>query len=464
MSLVSCLECKGTIGDTVNVCPHCGTDQANFKKTKMGIDSCLECKKEIGLNINICPHCGTNQANFKNTSTSIKNNSSTNNNMHPTGRESGKFNWMAFFFTHYYYAGYGKFGKAIFLSLLCFVPIVNIITWIRCGKNANAQLPIGRVKFSWGKVFLLILLQMIVFAPIAYMQEQKENKENQQQTLNQENTSTEQNNDIVTQAKEVIQEITDDSDEVKTVKNGKLNAYPNKTIGEAIDSFFGDSSWSSGVSEKGLKFVDVAGKITYLEKPINAKMQFELDKNGTQFSVRALEFNEIPQNQLMIEGLLEKIYEESNIKGNSTQENISDNSTNTTTDSNTQYVDYKENTSTQNLDNQENKKNLLYFDNVSFKGAINNNINLHMTLSIKNDGYSGREIIGSEYYDAYKKNIQIKGDIDDNNNFVFYEVDVNNPDKHTGTFSGTISNLNSISGSWISEDGSKEYPFYLTKL
>lgn len=453
MALVPCLECKGTIGDTVNICPHCGTDQANFRKVKMGIDSCLECKKEIGLNINICPHCGTNQSSFRNSHNSANSNSFTNNNTH---NNSKKYNWWAFFFWNHYYAGYGKFVKAFIMAIIGFVPFTAFFVAMYCGRKANSELPIGKVKFSWGKATLMFLINAsISFAIISYVDSKKGQNENekQQQTLNQEKTSKEQNNDIITQAKEVIQEITDDSEEVKIVKNGKLNAYPNKTIGDAIDSFFGDSSWSSGVSEKGLKFVDVAGKITYMEKPINAKMQFVLDKNGTQFSVRALEFNDIPQNQLMIEGLLEKIY----------QENTSNNSTNTP--NNAQYVDYKENTSTQNLDNnQENKKNLLYFDNISFKGAINKELNIHMTLSIKDDGFSSREIIGVEYYDAYKKNIQIKGDIDDDNNFVFYEVDLNNPDKHTGTFSGTISNLKTISGTWISEDGSKEYPFYITKL
>lgn len=101
------------------------------------------------------------------------------------------------------------------------------------------------------------------------------------------------------------------SDEnVLKVKGSKLSAYPSsKTIGEAIDAFFADAKWSSGTSDKGVAFVNAEGKITYADKEVTAVLQFQISKDGKTFQVNALEFNGVPQNQLMINGLLAKIYE-----------------------------------------------------------------------------------------------------------------------------------------------------------
>jgi hypothetical protein len=100
------------------------------------------------------------------------------------------------------------------------------------------------------------------------------------------------------------------SDEnVQRVKASKLSGYTNKTIGEAIDGFFANPKWSSGTSEQGVEFVNAEGKITYANKEVNAVLQFKLSKDKKTFEVNALEFNGVPQNQLMIAGLLDKIYE-----------------------------------------------------------------------------------------------------------------------------------------------------------
>jgi len=99
-----------------------------------------------------------------------------------------------------------------------------------------------------------------------------------------------------------------DSAEVKTVKNGYLTSYPDATIGEAFDGFFGSPEWSSKKSDDGLVYVNAKGKMYYLEKEIESVIQFKINADES-FEIYAVEFNGIPQNVLMIGGLMAKIFE-----------------------------------------------------------------------------------------------------------------------------------------------------------
>ena len=98
-------------------------------------------------------------------------------------------------------------------------------------------------------------------------------------------------------------------EQVMMVKAGKLSAYPNKTVGEAIDGFFANPSWSSGTSESGTEFVNAVGKITFMNKEVKAVLQFKIDKAKKTIEVSALEFNDIAQNKLMLTSLLSKVFE-----------------------------------------------------------------------------------------------------------------------------------------------------------
>ena len=98
---------------------------------------------------------------------------------------------------------------------------------------------------------------------------------------------------------------------VTLVKTGHLSAYPNKTIGEATDAFIGNPRWESGTGQDGTEFVNVRGDIRYMDKPVEAALQFEINRRLGTFEVRALEFNGIPQNGLVQIGFLEEMYESS---------------------------------------------------------------------------------------------------------------------------------------------------------
>ena len=96
---------------------------------------------------------------------------------------------------------------------------------------------------------------------------------------------------------------------VKMVKAGILNDYPNKTVGEAFDSFMGNARWESGISSEGQRFVNVKGSILYANERVEAAIQFLIDYDNGTFEYNACEFNGVPQTNFMFQALLGKIYE-----------------------------------------------------------------------------------------------------------------------------------------------------------
>ncbi len=93
---------------------------------------------------------------------------------------------------------------------------------------------------------------------------------------------------------------------IERIKNGRLTACPNKTINQMVDGFMSSPKWSSGIAKDNIKFVNVKGKMIYMEKPVTADIQFII-KGEKSFEVYALEFNKIPQNKLMVGALFNKM-------------------------------------------------------------------------------------------------------------------------------------------------------------
>ena len=100
--------------------------------------------------------------------------------------------------------------------------------------------------------------------------------------------------------------LTGNDPDIERIKNGRLTGCPNKTINQMVDGFMSSPKWSSGIAKDNIKFVNVKGKMTYMEKPVTADIQFIL-KGENSFEFYALEFNEIPQNKLMVGALFNKM-------------------------------------------------------------------------------------------------------------------------------------------------------------
>ena len=96
--------------------------------------------------------------------------------------------------------------------------------------------------------------------------------------------------------------------EVLMVQGGKLESCPSKTVEQMVDGFMGSPSWASITADDGVNYVNISGDITYADKPVRALLQYKLNQDET-FEFNALEFNGVPQNNLIAMGLLEKMCE-----------------------------------------------------------------------------------------------------------------------------------------------------------
>ena len=100
---------------------------------------------------------------------------------------------------------------------------------------------------------------------------------------------------------------------ISIVKNGYFNGYTEITVGEAVNGFFANPKWTSGipVDEELSNFmlVNVEGNILYNEKTVDAFIQFTVDVNTGAFELYAFEMNGIPQNNIMKTSLVDSMFE-----------------------------------------------------------------------------------------------------------------------------------------------------------
>lgn len=100
--------------------------------------------------------------------------------MEENNAKQQSWSWLGLFFGPYYYAGYGKFKKAVLLGFLNIIPIVGYIGIpIYCGLKAKKELPIGEKQFNWSSVFGLLGIYVavaFVFFSIAVVVEMQKDK------------------------------------------------------------------------------------------------------------------------------------------------------------------------------------------------------------------------------------------------------------------------------------------------
>ncbi len=95
---------------------------------------------------------------------------------------------------------------------------------------------------------------------------------------------------------------------VQIVKDGTLDAYPQMTVGKAFDDFLDNPKWESGLSDNEERFVNVIGEILYYGNEAEIVVQFIVDEKSGAFQYYACEIDGIPQNDLIVWGLFETIY------------------------------------------------------------------------------------------------------------------------------------------------------------
>ena len=91
------------------------------------------------------------------------------------------------------------------------------------------------------------------------------------------------------------------------VRNGKLEQCPKSTLGQMADSFLSSPAWEKGKTRDGLEFVNVRGGLIYLDKPVEAAVQFMVDRKAEKFTLHAFELNGIPQTGPFRRALIRKM-------------------------------------------------------------------------------------------------------------------------------------------------------------
>ena len=106
----------------------------------------------------------------------------------------------------------------------------------------------------------------------------------------------------------VISSCFNDDKYVQMIKDSTLTGYPQKTVGQAFDSYLDNPQWESGSSTDGIRYVNVTGELLYKGEKSDILVQFIVDDDEEQFFYQACELNGIPQSDLVYWTLLESIY------------------------------------------------------------------------------------------------------------------------------------------------------------
>jgi len=102
-----------------------------------------------------------------------------------------------------------------------------------------------------------------------------------------------------------------DDPAIQRIKGGTFNDCQEATIGQLVDNFFASPSWALIAADDGRTYVNLTGGMTLYEEPVNALVQFTAPlTDEAAFEINAFELNEIPQNAIMIAGLVTAMCDE----------------------------------------------------------------------------------------------------------------------------------------------------------
>lgn len=91
---------------------------------------------------------------------------------------------------------------------------------------------------------------------------------------------------------------------VATVKKGHFSAYPNITVGEAFENYFGDTEWKSFKAD-GKKIVEFTGECSVYGEIADAKIQFVIEDDS--FEIYHMSIDGENLSQVEIAAVLTKI-------------------------------------------------------------------------------------------------------------------------------------------------------------
>ena len=86
-----------------------------------------------------------------------------------------------------------------------------------------------------------------------------------------------------------------------------MDYCPQSTVKEMVDNFVDSPKWTALVADDGKDYVNVEGKIEYMEQPVDMLVQFNVDKKKETFEMYYFGINEISQDIFMQALLIEEM-------------------------------------------------------------------------------------------------------------------------------------------------------------
>lgn len=106
-----------------------------------------------------------------------------------------------------------------------------------------------------------------------------------------------------------------DNKYVQMVKGGYKVDNPELTYEDAFSAFFGTPRWKYFEGEDGQDVVEFTGDCTYRDVVVKARIQFVVDEENGTFEATYLAFNEVPQDDLTLNAVITKAFDEAKAVG-----------------------------------------------------------------------------------------------------------------------------------------------------
>ncbi|XRD23738.1 hypothetical protein AABM34_14705 [Lysinibacillus fusiformis] len=100
-----------------------------------------------------------------------------------------------------------------------------------------------------------------------------------------------------------------DHEYIDIVKEGYLENFSDVTVRNAFNYAFFEPYWRYYQAKTGEQVVELSGDITFQDEKGHAILQFVVDKQTTQFSLRAMKFNENVLNAEQKQKLVGMVYQ-----------------------------------------------------------------------------------------------------------------------------------------------------------
>ncbi len=113
-------------------------------------------------------------------------------------------------------------------------------------------------------------------------------------------------------------EILENENKIAMIRYAENQLYDGIMYKDAFEGFFSNPKWryfegKRDGSDDIVETIEFTGGCLYREKEVTALVQFELNEDEGKFQVVYLSFNDVPQDALIISGLIDKVFSDAQL-------------------------------------------------------------------------------------------------------------------------------------------------------